>query len=344
MEKTFKYGLVLGKFMPPQNGHCFLIDSAAAQCQKLYVMICSTSTQEMPGRLRYEWLCEIYRNNRNIEIIHIDADVPQFPEEAESVDSFYLDYWVPIVYSRIKNLNVLFTSEFYGDEFAKYLNVKHVMLDQPRSTYAVSATDIRTDPFGHWEYIPRVVRHYYMKKVCIMGSESTGKSTMSKFLANHFNTKPHGAGYVEEYGRTYTEEVSTKDLTANDFDIIAAKHWLTMKNATPATILFIDTEAMTTKIFGEMYVPGFKSELIEEIIEEQDYDLYLLLDIDVPWINDGTREFGDPEVRERHMERIQDELEAQGIDYTLISGTYKEREEQAILAVEELLSKELVAR
>lgn len=331
MDKRYGHGLVLGKFMPPQLGHLHLIDTAASQCKMLHVMICSDETQPIPGRLRYEWLKQIYIGRKDIEIIWCEDPNPPYPEFAESVESFYMDYWVPSVYSYIKKLDVVFTSEFYGDEFARYLGVEHVMVDQPRHAYAVSATAIRNDPYGNWDFIPDNVKHYYMKKIVIMGPESTGKTTLVENLGKHFN-----APTVEEFGRTYTSVVPSKEMNAMDFDAIAVGHSMLIQSVKPSKALFIDTEAMTTKIFGEMYLgESFKSEVIEQIIDEQDFDLYLLLDIDVPWVDDGTRDF--PTKRESHLNRIKAELESWGISYTLISGSYAERLEEAINAVEAIL-------
>lgn len=330
MDKKFRNGLVLGKFMPPQNGHLYLIDTAASQCNMLHVMICSDETQPIPGQLRYNWLKEIYKHNRGVKIIWCQDPNPQYPEFAESVESFYLDYWVSSVYSYIKDLDVVFTSELYGDEFASYLNVKHVMVDQPRETYAVSATAIRNDPFGNWNFIPDVVKHYYMKKVVIMGPESVGKSTLTEKLAKHFN-----APFVEEFGRTYSEQKGSEPWDALDFEVIAFAHQMLIKDVTPGKLVIVDTEAMTTKIFGEMYLEKFESDIVDEIIEGQDFDLYLLLDIDIPWVDDSTRLF--EAKREGHLKRIKAELEDRGIPYTLIGGSYEERLEEAINAIESIL-------
>jgi HTH-type transcriptional repressor of NAD biosynthesis genes len=106
------------------------------------------------------------------------------------------------------------------------------------------------------------------------------------------------------------------------------------KNATK--YLFCDTEAITTKIFAEMYINKKYISEIEEIIEKQNFDLWLLLDVDVPWVNDGTREF-DKE-RTIHFNRIKEELDIRGINYRIISGSnYEDRLKKAIFEVNKLL-------
>ena len=78
----------------------------------------------------------------------------------------------------------------------------------------------------------------------------------------------------------------------------------------------------------------FDSYVIGEAIFKQYFDLYLLLDIDVPWVDDGTRDF--PEGRKTHLEKLKVELESKNIQYVLISGNYDERFEKAVKEVDKL--------
>lgn len=329
MDERYNNGLVLGKFMPPQTGHVYLINTAAAQCVNLYVMICSDETQPISGELRYKWLCEIFKGRENIHIIWCTDPNPQYPEDCESVDIFYNKYWVPSVYKHIKNLGVVFTSEEYGDEFARYLGIQHVKVDQPRSHYAISATEIRNNPFANWAYVPKEVRTYFKKTIVVMGPESTGKSTLVQRLAEHFETE-----YVKEYGRSYAEITGTDNLNINDFESIVVGQRIGLELANQRKVIFVDTEAITTKVFCDMYLGHCHSEIIEEYIDTQHFDLYLLLDIDVPWVDDGTRDF--PNNRESHLNALKNELEGRGIEYVLISGSYEERYQKAIKEVENL--------
>jgi HTH-type transcriptional repressor of NAD biosynthesis genes len=169
-------------------------------------------------------------------------------------------------------------------------------------------------------------------QVVVMGPESVGKSTLMKKLAVHYDTY-----YVEEYGRTYTELSGTHSISNQDFiNIAEGQVELIEKTINKGEkVIFVDTEAMTTKIFGEMYLGNeFDPTNINKIIKNQKFDLYLLLDIDVPWVDDGTREF--PHARVEHFERIKKELTDNNISYVLISGDYNERFEKAVKEVDKL--------
>lgn len=333
MEKKFKRGLVLGKFMPPHNGHLHLINTAATDCEKLFVIVGTLKSQPINGILRYNWLKMIYADNKNIEIIHCADDNPQKPEECESVDSFYNDFWVPSVYNRVVKLNVVFTSEKYGEEFSKYLGIEHVLVDLGRETCPVSGTKVRNNPFLYWDYIPDVVKPYFAKRIVAMGPESTGKSTIIQRLAEYY-----GGEYLEEYGRTYTRLwIKGKHLKKEDFYKIAKEHdeqLLIKYTSTVDKYLFIDTEAITTKLFGQLYLENYEDERVDEIIKHQWFDLILLMDVDVPWVDDGTRDF--PNARQRHFDMIKAELDSLGRKYVVIKGNYDERLALAKKEVEKL--------
>lgn len=341
MEKRFKRGLVLGKFMPIHNGHLHLINTAAEQCEKLFVMVCSLKGEPINGYLRYNWVKSIYENNKNIEIIHVQDENPQKPEELIGIcprgshtEVFYKSFWVPTVYNRIKLLNAIFTSEDYGDEFAKYLSVEHVLVDIERKTHPISGTSIRNNPYTNWDFIPNEVKPYFTKRIVLMGPESTGKSTLVKKLATHY-----GVDYVEEYGRTYVETIKdAKTLNKEDFYTIATTHNNTILDKhvdTTNKVLFVDTEVLTTKIFGEMYLHNYKDTRINDILKHQWFDLYIVLDVDVPWVDDGTRDF--PEERQNHFNRIIFELKKNKRNYVVIKGDYDERFESAKKEVDKIL-------
>jgi len=247
--------------------------------------------------------------------------------------SFITDFWVPSVYKRVVKLDVVFTSEEYGEEFAKYLGIEHVLVDLGRETYPVSGTKVRNNPFDYWDYIPDMVKPYFTKRIVVMGPESTGKSTLAKSLSDYY-----GGEYLEEYGRTYTSTwMKGRNLKKDSFYKIATKHDEQLLNKHAFTLdkhIFIDTEAITTKLFGQLYLEGYEDERVDEIIQHQWFDLILLLDIDVPWVDDGTRDF--PNDRQRHFDMIKAELDRLGRKYVVIQGNYEERFDAAKKEVEKL--------
>ncbi len=317
-------GLVLGKFMPLHAGHIHLIETAAAQVDQLTVLVCSIQAEPIPGALRYHWVKEQFPE---VRVLHLTDENPQEPSEHR----FFWEIWTDSIRRNCPaGLDVFFSSEDYGDELARRLGIRHVLVDRERKQVPISATMIRTDPFAHWDFVPRIVRPYFIKRIVLTGPESTGKSVLAQQLAEHYQTN-----FVEEYGRTYCEEHST-DLSPLDFAHIAGGQLYREDEAALASnkILFCDTDLIVTQIWGEIYLNHCPSWIVEANHLRR-YDLFLLLQTDIPWVNDGTR--GYEKVREAQWERLREELESRNLPYVVISGDFENRLEQAITAVEEIL-------
>lgn len=318
-------GLVLGKFMPPHAGHLHLIRTAAAAVDELTVMVCSIQKEPISGAKRYYWLKEIFPKLR---VIHVTDENPQEPSEHK----FFWPIWENTIRRNCpQGIDKVFSSERYGDALAECLDAEHVLVDLARKTFPISGTVIRQAPYENWEYIPEVVRPFYIKRVVLTGPESVGKSVLSEQLAKHFNTNS-----VEEYGREYCEQVSNTDLTPLDFAHIAAGQLLREDEAARHSnkILFCDTDLIVTQIWAEVFIEN-APQWIYEINHQRTYDLFILLQPDIPWVNDGTRNYED--IRHWQFERLQQELESRNLPYVIISGDFEKRFEAAVQKIEELL-------
>lgn len=319
-----KKGFVLGKFMPPHLGHMHLIQTAAAQVDELTVMVCSIKSEPIAGALRYHWMKELFPKLR---VLHITDENPQEPSEHR----FFWQIWVDTVQRNMPDgVEVFFSSENYGEEFSLRLGIEHVMVDLDRKTVPISASKIRANPYTHWQFIPEVVRPYYIKRVVLTGPESTGKSVLSQQLAQYFQTN-----FVEEYGRTYVEKHGL-DCDMLDLTHIAAGQLMYEDLAARKAnrVLFCDTDLIVTQIWSEIFLNHHCPQWIIEVNHQRHYDLFLLMDVDIPWVDDGTREFS--AIRQQHFFRIKEELESRNLPYVVISGNFKERFENAVKAVERL--------
>ena len=167
-----------------------------------------------------------------------------------------------------------------------------------------------------------------------MGTESTGKTTLVNRLSECYNSD-----VVTEYGRDFTDTIPVKKMPISDFELIAVIHDKIINSMVEygsSPLVFIDTDAIITKTFGEMYLGyHFKSKKIDTIIDKQSFDLILLCDIDVPWVDDGTRDF--PNDRKRHMQKIKKELKLSKRPYIMIRGDYDERFKTAKKAINNLI-------
>lgn len=334
-------GFLGGKFLPFHQGHVYMILEASNKVDELYVILSSSKNRDMelcardgikyiPTDLRRSWIGESFNNLENIKIINIEDD--------QWDDNYDWEKGATLIKSAIgKKIDFVFSSEnSYNEYFRKYYpDSKHVVIDDERKTITISATDLRRNLYDHWDKLPSSVRSHFTKKVLITGTESCGKSTLVKKLSKFYNTN-----FVEEVGRTYCERYSNQ-LTVEMFDEIAMKHFLKQKDLAKESnkILFIDSDAVITQYYLDMYFNGKKSNLIEEIIKKQEYDLVLYLEPDVKWVPDGLRFAGETETRAKNNELLKKMYSERGIEFYTISGDYSQRFDRAKKLISNLFVK-----
>jgi NadR type nicotinamide-nucleotide adenylyltransferase len=173
-----------------------------------------------------------------------------------------------------------------------------------------------------------------MKKVVVIGPESTGKSTLCEQLAAHYKTS-----WVPEYAREYLLQHGTQysydDLLTIAKRQLALEESYTEKNAS-APILFIDTDQYVMKVWCD-FVFGKCHPWILDQIRKRKYDLYLLCNVDLPWVKDELREYPDLESRQRLYDIYKSIMISQPVPWAEISGTDHERLHKAIKVVNDLL-------
>jgi HTH-type transcriptional repressor of NAD biosynthesis genes len=304
-------GLVLGKFMPLHKGHMALIDFALYRCDELIVLVSASDDEPIPGNKRLEWIEQTYKSNEQIKpllLMYDEAVLPNTSVSSEGVSKLWANY----LKEHLPSIDVIFASEAYGAYMGRFLNCDHVIFDEPRKIVPVSATQIREEPFTYWDFIPDVVKIYYTLKICLYGTESTGKTTLAQRLAEHFNTVA-----VPEMAREILQH--TRECTRGHLLQIARLQAsaINEKIKQANKLLFVDTDINITRSYSKFL---FNEELIvpEWIDEANKFDLYLYLDTDAPYIQDGTRL--NKADRDKLNESHQQELTGRGISYVLIQG------------------------
>lgn len=320
-------GLVIGKFYPPHRGHKFLIDSALRAVDTLHVIVCRKEAERPYGELRASWLREIHPT----AIVHLFADDGFDPDDSE-LWAHNCRRWLGFIPDKV------FTSEDYGDRFAACLGSEHVSIDRPRLTVPISGTEIRRDPLANWDYLEPVVRGYYAKRVCLIGAESTGKTTLAQALATNYQTC-----WVPEYGREVSERMLEQDGKYNwrsqDFVEIALTQCRLENDAARECnrVLISDTDAFATSIWHRRYLKQ-RSPEVEAVAEfHRRPDVYLLTDARAPFVQDGTRD-GEA-IREWMQGAFLEELERQQREFHILSGSYEERFRQAVKHIDQLLKR-----
>lgn len=167
-----------------------------------------------------------------------------------------------------------------------------------------------------------------LKKIAVTGPESTGKSWLTKQLAGHYKSL-----WVPEYAREYLHSLN-KPYALKDIELIARGQQLIQHKmeSMADSYLFSDTEMLVCKIWA-----SFKYDMVPEFIEmafrNQQFDLYLLCDIDLPWQPDSLREH--PHKREALLGIYRSELEKAKLPYVIIRGKDEQRLQNAIRLLEQ---------
>ena len=187
-----------------------------------------------------------------------------------------------------------------------------------------------------------------IKKVVVIGPESTGKSTLCQKLTEHYNTlwvPEYAREYLEKNGPEYSyddlltiakgqielEEKVTQQLAiSNQQPMISVRHSLLTTHYSP---LFIDTDMYVMKVWSEFVFNRCHNWILNRIAERS-YDLYLLCDTDLPWVEDTLREYPDKRIREKLFSLYKELMVNQSTPWCIISGNYEERLKKAIQCVD----------
>lgn len=170
-----------------------------------------------------------------------------------------------------------------------------------------------------------------IRKIAIVGPESTGKSTITKLLAKHYQTL-----WVAEFARYYCAALTAPCTMDDEINMFHGQLALedSVLSMAEKDFIFCDTTFLTVKIWSDEML-GETPQVVLDALPLRTYDLYLLLDIDLPWEEDPLRDF--PEKREYFMNVWHQELAALNANYIVIGGT-DNRLQNAITAVDHFLS------
>jgi len=323
--------MILGKFMPPHRGHELLFNFGRHYCDELTILVCTLDREPIDGELRYGWvkaMCDGHVGGGRVHVVHITDDLPQEPSD-------HPDFWA--IWKRTVEryvdhpIDFVFASEDYGWKLAEVLSAEYVPVDHARALVPVSGSAVRADPMKHWQHLPECVGPHYLKRVCLFGPESTGKSTLAAKLAAHYGTV-----HAWEYARPLLD-FKGGEATIDDIPRIARGQIATedAQAARASRVLFCDTDVATTVVWSRRLF-GTCPAWIEAQAAARHYDLTLLLDVDVPWVDDDQRFLGEPAQRAAFFADCEAMLQSLGRRYVVVRGGWDERFAQATAAVDVL--------
>ena len=322
-------GFTFGKFLPFHKGHEEMIRFAASRCDRLSVLVCASDRELIAGETRKKWMEHTLRDIPGLEVLVFEYDENEYPNSSVSSRDISMK-WASVFRRLFPDHLLVFTSEVYGNYVAGYMGIGHISFDLSRSRVPVSATGIRSDLFRFWNYLPDAVKRDLAIKVVLLGTESTGKTTLTRLLSEHYHCTA-----VMEAGRDLIPD--SNNFGISDLYVVAKEHARLIRDAEIAgsPLIIIDTDIHITASYCRF---SFNRHLDvdEEIYRVNKAGLYLYLNNDVPFIQDGTR------MAESQRNRLDQShrsiLSDRDIRYAEITGeNWQSREDQAIMEIDRLI-------
>lgn len=348
----YEHALIIGKFYPPHLGHHAMVRYAAGLARRVTVVVMSSAFESIPLVERVSWMTESHEKDLSVTVTGIVCDAP--------IDHTSRAVWAAQVacmkaaVDQVTDVAVdaVVSSESYGDELSRWFDATHVPFDPDRAFFPVSGTSCRHDLAASWDLVDAPARAGSTTRIVVLGAESTGTTTISVGLTQHFRARGGvwaRTGLVEEFGRQDTldkldnarrtrPEADVNDIvwTGEDFGRIARTQQALEDDAarTGSPILICDTDAFATTVWERRYLGPGSAHAEQESVDR--HAVYLLTDhVDVPFVQDGIRD--GESIRADMTGWFIDALTRSGRSWVMLTGSADDRIALAVRVAEQEL-------
>ncbi len=325
--EKIRRGLALGKYAPFHRGHQHVIETALKEMDEVTVIIYDCpSTTTIPLSVRARWIKRLYPEVQVLEAWNGPEETGYTPK----IKKLQEDYVLALLEG--KRITHFYSSEPYGEHMSEALGAENRVIDMKRERYPVSGTLVRENPFLQRLFVHPLVYRDLIMNVVFLGAPSTGKTTLTAYMAERFDTV-----WMPEYGREFWEKHQVeRRLTKEQLVELAEGHIQREEEMLQRAnrYLFTDTNAVTTFMFGQYY-HGEAHPRLTELANQAAarYDFVFVCDADIPYDDTWDRS-GDME-RQIFQKQIIADLQERRIPFIILEGSLEERAEK----VESVLSR-----
>lgn len=331
-----KIAVIIGKFYPLHDGHIDMIESALREMDKVYVLVCTNSTQTWNNLTAEDRTTSVvYGMNYYFPELTSKLEVHNFddtdmPDSHES-DNEVSRAWAKFLVNRFPDMTHFYGSEPYIKMMAEHENKEYVILD--RNLNPISGTMCRNETTKYFSFLSPYIKLKAVKRICIVGAESSGKSTLAYKLKQRYSGI---STLIQESGRML---MSNQNLNKNHFEDFALKQYSNIflsDHNCYRPFQFIDTDVGITDLYFKEYLEAsYHLHLIERLRKKEKYDFYLVLAPNVKFVQDGMRIHEDQEKREAFFLNVLDYVQKSGVPYKVIDQSdYDERFNSAVQVLE----------
>ena len=326
MTKPYRRALVLGKFLPPHQGHLTLVRFAREFADHVTVLVDQQPDEPISTDVRVAWMQEATSNEPGISILPLYGPNPPAPPGDPVGDAAFWKHWKGVLAKNVPGLDLVVSSDDYGQRLAADASATWMPFD--RSLFPISATSFKANPWERWPWLISPAQRALLRRLVLVGPESTGKTHLAQRLAST-STPPTMA--VPEYAEHWLRRTPHGELTAEHLRL-----FLTGQVATRAGLkglatrwLMEDSHALTTAVWArELGFDQVADEAFAMARADPPHHTILASIEGAFWVADAhRRERSDLVSFERTFRQSLDEL---GWSYDVVVGDWAQRTEQAL--------------
>jgi len=327
-----RHGLVLGKCLPPHKGHLTLVRFAAALCDQVTVLVEERPDEEVPVDVRAAWLAQAVGDPR-VTVVPLRGNHPQSPPGTPAGDASFWAHWRDTLHRAVPDADAVVSTETYGRRLSEDLGVAWEPFEGARIV-PIHATEIRNNPWDNWNWMVEPARANLVRRLVLIGPESTGKSQMSHTLAK-LAEAPTLA--VPEYAEDWIKRMAPVKMDERALHIFLHGQKASREACLPYANRWIveDSHALTTAVWARYLGLANAEEAFTWAREDRPDHILLVSPHGVPWVPDAHRYSA--EHRQDFFHMFKEALDAWQFPYTVIEGNWDQRNAMALEAAHGLI-------
>lgn len=330
--KQYQHAFVIGRFLPPHIGHLSMIKFASQFAERTTLLVEQEHNEAIGVDDRVEWLKHSLNENE-VNVLPLYGTHPASPpSDPKGAAEFWL-YWKNLIERHAPNIDVLISSDDYGKRLAHDQNVPWLPFD--RKTFPISATIVKEKPWNRYQWLIPSAQHALLRRLVVVGAESTGKSVLCEHLA-HTGNNP--TVFVPEYAEHWIRRQPEQP-----WDAATLLTFLNGQSASREGLRAVadrwmceDSHALTTAIWAEYLGHHDLAQLAYERAAQDPPHHVIVSSIEgAVWSKDVHR----PEISDLQFfeHKFQEKLDEWGWDYSVVSGDWETRTAQAVAVRERFL-------